>query len=311
MLSKLDLYLSACQLGITLLHMTVGEQAPKVLSIRKAEAASLAVAYPLYLFTLVFRPLIAVVNGISNLLLRLVGVGGGMGHEEGYDVADLRLLIAQAATTGTISSRQRMLGENILGLSSREVRHVMVPRRDVVILSTAATDKENLALIRKSGHSRFPMGDPDLDHLIGLVHIRDVLHHLLDDDAVVEIRPLLRPLHDVPDTMKLSRFIGSLQELSTHCAQVIDEHGTTVGLAFMEDAIEEIVGPMRDEFDDAPEEIRTQADGVVEMDGAAPVPDAMEVLGLELDPDHEADTIGGMLIASLGRHPHKGEEKKR
>ena len=355
MLGKLDLYLSACQLGITLsslilgwlaepavatllvdlaaglgvdvasagwlrpaalaialmvvtlLHMTVGEQAPKVLSIRQAETAALAIAYPLYLFTLVFRPLIALINGISNLLLRLVGVTGGFGHEDAYDVADLRLLIAQAATTGKISSRQRMLGENILGLSHREVRHVMVPRREVRILSTSRTDEENLALIRSCGHSRFPVGDPDMDHIVGMIHVRDVLHHSLDGIAI-SLSKLIRPLEDVPDTMKLTRFIGSLQERNTHCALAIDEHGTNVGLAFMEDAIEEIVGPMRDEFDEEPEQIQTLPDGTVEMSGSVAVPDAMELLGLDLDPDNEADTIGGMLIATLGRHPRKGEE---
>jgi CBS domain containing-hemolysin-like protein len=354
MLDKLDLYLSACQLGITLaslilgwlaepavatlivdlaaglgvdvasagwlrptalaialtiitlLHMTVGEQAPKVLSIRKAEAASLAVAYPLYAFTLVFRPLIALINWLSNLLLRLVGVSGGFGHEDGYDIADLRLIIAQAATTGKISSRQRVLGENILGLSNLEVRHVMVPRRDVVFLSTASSDAENLSQIRKAGHSRFPVCDPDLDHVIGMIHVRDILHRRLDA-MVIDLRTVKRRLPDVPDTMKLSRFIGSLQEWSTHCALVTDEHDTNIGMAFMEDALEEIVGPIRDEFDGEFESIRVQADGTVEMRGSTPVPAAMEALELDLDPDSEADTIGGLLIAALGRHPKQDE----
>ena len=279
MIDRLDLYLSACQLGvtlsslilgwlaepavasllitiasvmgwdaatsvwvhpvslmlalavITLLHMTVGEQAPKMWAIRKAEGTALTVAYPLRVFTTVFKPLIWLINVISNALARLAGVSANGLHQGVYDIQELRSILIDSAKSGNISSRQRVFSENILSLANLEVRHIMVPRTEVACLSTEDSDDENLQIIRKSGHSRFPLGAPDLDHAKGLIHARDLLGQLLENKQP-DLKKLARPLPTVPDTQPLSRLILELARLQTHCAVVVDEHGTAVGMAF-------------------------------------------------------------------------------
>jgi CBS domain containing-hemolysin-like protein len=197
-----------------------------------------------------------------------------------------------------------MFGENILSLANLEVRHIMVPRTDVAYLSTAASDQENLLTIRETGHSRFPLGTPDLDHVVGLIHARDVLAELLDERKP-DLKRLARKLPSVPDTQPLSRLILDMARLQTHCAVVVDEHDTAVGMAFLEDAIEEIVGPIYDEFDERQDRIDEISTGVVKMAGSVPLPEAAAALGVDFE--EEADTVGGWLVATLGRFPDKGD----
>ncbi|MBW2704521.1 MAG: HlyC/CorC family transporter [Deltaproteobacteria bacterium] len=355
MLERLDLYLSACQLGITLsslilgwlaepavaslliklaaalgvdlatatwlhpaslaialavitlLHMTVGEQAPKMWSIQKAESAALAIVLPLRLFSIVFRPMISLVNTISNGLARLFGVSPGAGHKASYDLAELRSILNAAAQAGQLTPRQKLFSDNILSLAKLEVRHIMVPRTQITCLSTTHSREENLKIIQEAGHSRFPWGDPDLDNVRGLILARDILGQLLEGKTA-DLNAALRPCPTVTDTQPLSRFIMDLQRLQTHCAVVTDEHGTTIGLAFLEDALEEIVGPIRDEFDQQESRILQVSPDVIELSGSVSVPEAEVALGLDLD--DEADTIGGLVIAQSGRVPTKGDELK-
>jgi CBS domain containing-hemolysin-like protein len=352
MLGQLDLYLSACQLGITLaslilgwlaepavasllikaaggigwdvaesswihpvalvlalavitlLHMTVGEQAPKMWAIHRAEGTALNTAYPLRLFAIGLKPLIWVINVISNGLARLAGLSADSSHQDAYDIQELRSILAQSARSGSISSRQMQFSENILGLANLEVRHIMVPRTDVAFLSTDHSTEENLRIIRESGHSRFPLGAPDLDHIGGLVLARDLLSQLLDREQP-DFNKLVRELPSVPDTQPLSRLILDMARVQIHCAVVEDEHGTAVGMTFLEDAIEEIVGPIYDEFDERQQRVEEISSTTVTMAGTVPLPEAANVL--EVDFEEEADTVGGWFTATLGRFPRKGD----
>lgn len=352
MLGRLDLYLSACQLGITIsslvlgwlaepavaallvhlaanlgwevaqhpwlhsvallialavvtiLHMVVGEQSPKIWAIQRADAAAKLTVLPLRAFTFLFRPFIWFINKLSNGLLKLFGLGAVNEHEGGYDILELRSILANAAEAGNITPRQKQFGENVLRMAELEVRHIMVPRTDVAFLSTTSGRDRNLEVIKSNGHSRFPLGAPDLDNVVGLVHTREVLRHVLDGESVNPAE-LARPMPTVPDTQPLSRLILDLQKSHTQCALVIDEHGTTLGMAFLEDALEEIVGPIYDEFDKQVSLIDDIEDGVVEMSGHVSLPDALAALGIDLD--EEVDTIGGLIISQMRRLPREGE----
>lgn len=353
MLQRLDLYLSACQLGITIaslvlgwlaepavarlllelaayagwqiqdgptthliavaialtiitiLHMTVGEQAPKVWAIRKAESISLFVAYPLYTFATALRPLIAFINALSNGLVRLTGMSTANEHEASASIEELRSILASSARAGHITARQRSIGDNVLALMRLEVRHIMLPRVDVAYLSTSNTMEENLRILRETGHSRYPLGDPDLDNIRGVVHARTVLATLLQEKELsLEAQALRMPT--VPDTQPLSRFIVELQRSQTHAAAVVDEHGTIIGLSFLEDALEEIVGPIHDEFDEESSEMAEISPGVFELAGNVPLPEASDFLAVPLDED-EADTIAGYFISYLARMPKRGD----
>ena len=302
----LHLVALALALGIvTILHMTIGEQAPKIWAIQRAERAALVIAPPLRLFVTVLRPVIWFINSLSNALLRLVGVTAHLGHEVA-DVEELLTLLRGAAKAGYISSRQRSIGENVLNLAVLEVRHVMVPRVDVTFLSTAQSTDQQLELLRCSGHTRLPLCDPDLDSLVGLIHGKDVLVAMLGGQAQPDLAPLARPIVAVPDHQPLTRLIPTLQRAHAHCAVVVDEHGTTVGLIFLEDALEEIVGPLHDEFDAQLERWAIISPGVLELAGGLPTPEAVDLLELELG--GASDTIAGVVIDQLGRIPAEGDQ---
>jgi CBS domain containing-hemolysin-like protein len=359
-LSHLDLYLSACQLGITLaslilgalgepavsvlivalvgtlgvavaadaawlpfvsigiafavitmLHMTVGEQAPKMWALRRAEGTALRVGLTLRIFAFVFRPFIAAVNGISNWMLRLVGVSG-VGHHDVPTAEEIRSILSVAATSGHISDREYELTENVFRMISLEVRHLIVPRVDVDYLSLERSPEENLRKIRKTRHSRLPLCEVGLDTVIGIVHAKDALDHALERERAgtpPDLQSIAREALFVPDTMSLSNFLMELQAKLSHCAVVLDERGTAIGMAFREDALEEIVGPLGDEFDALDSELIHVEAGVYELSGRLSVPEVCDRLEFELEPeeDESEDTIGGHLTARLGRLPQKGD----
>ncbi|MCB1058304.1 MAG: HlyC/CorC family transporter, partial [Acidobacteria bacterium] len=267
---------------ITVLHVILGEQVPKIWAIGRPEPTALLVGRPLRWFTLVLRPLIAFVNSASNLVLRLLGIEDGGDHEAVLDVDELRAILRAASRAGRISARQQAFGDNVLGLVHLEVRHIMLPRVDVVYVSTQWTAEQNLRIIRENRHSRFPVADPDLDRVAGIVHAKDLLVALLAGDEQPDLVQLARPIPSVPDTLLVSALIRSLQSARTHCAMVVDEHGTTVGMVFLEDALEEIVGPLHDEFDDEAPTIERISASVIEMSGSTSLPEAAKYLDLDL-----------------------------
>jgi CBS domain containing-hemolysin-like protein len=292
---------------ITLLHMIVGEQAPKIWAINRAEGTAQWVAQPLRWFALLFAPFIWVVNAGSNALLRLLGMSAQeLKDSASVTAEELKSLLASSAEGGHISRRQVELAANILDIVELEVRHVLVPRVDVAYLSLQNTQEENLEVVQRSGHSRFPLCRVGLDTVIGVVHAKDVLRILAEGGKPDLVRLARKPVF-VSDRQSLSRLIFQLQRAQTHCAVVIDEHGSAVGLAFLEDALEEIVGPIRDEFDEAPAGVERLASGVIEMPGSLSLPEARDELELE-EIEEDADTIGGYVVAQLGRLPRKGDE---
>ena len=290
---------------VTTLHMTLGEQAPKIWAIQRAEATALKVARPLHLFTLIFRPLIWVINQISNGLLRVVGISSAEHDETTFSAEELRAILTASAQAGHITARQRQFAENILRFVNLEVRHILVPRVDVVQLSTRRSAEDNLRTIHESRHSRLPLCEDDLDEVVGMVHAKDVLAALAEGRPI-DLRAMAREPVFVPDTQPLGRMIFELQRARAKSAIALDDRGTAIGLAFLEDALEEIVGPIQDEFDDEEEPVRRPTPGVIEMRGDLPLPEAVELLGLE--EAGEDDTVGGHVVSLLGRLPRPGDE---
>jgi CBS domain containing-hemolysin-like protein len=296
----------ALALGIvTALHMTIGEQAPKLWAIHRAEPITLQIAIPLRLFVALFRPFIWAINEVSNGMLRLVGISEREIMETSHSVEELRRILATSAEAGHITKGQRDFAENILGIMGLEVRHILLPRVDVDYLSLQNSQEENLRVLRETGHSRFPLCKVGLDSVVGIVHSKDVMGALMDQQPV-DFGQLAREAVFVSDTQPVSRLILTLQRGRSHIAVVLDEHGTAIGLAFLEDALEEIVGPIQDEFDIEDDYVRRVAPGVLEVAGDMALPEAVDLLGLgELV--EEADTIGGYITATLGRLPRKGD----
>ncbi len=347
MLDKIDLYLSACQLGVTIaslilgwlaepavarllialaqaadlavephllhaaalaialtvvtiLHMTIGEQGPKIWAIHRAEPIALTVAYPLMAFTFVFRPLIWVVNSLSNRLLLSIGLKGGEHPEQPLEAKEIKALLASSASAGHITRRQRELAENVLSITRIEVRHIMVPRVDVVWLDLDQPLEENIAEIRESGHSRFPLCRKDLDHVEGVIHVKSVFAELADGRQP-DLAQLAKEPVFVPESQPVARMIHGLQSAGSGCAIVLDEYGGVAGAVFLDDALEEIVGPLPDEFDQQQEDHHEVGPGIYELNGDMALPLACEVLGLEDTGDE--DTIGGYVVGLFKRLP--------
>jgi CBS domain containing-hemolysin-like protein len=312
-LQHLDLYLSACQLGITLaftiitvLHMTIGEQAPKMLALRRPHRIALGSSAPLRAFTFAFRPFIAMINGISNWILRVAGLpSSGHGAESVPTVEEIRSILSLSARAGNISDQQYDVARNIFRLIELEVRHIMVPRVDIEHLSLELDLAGNLEVIRRSGHSRFPLCEKDLDTIVGIVHGKDVLDRMIAVEEI-DLRGLAHSPLLVPDTMALSDLLLEMQARQAHLSAVIDEHGTLIGMAFREDTLEEIVGPLGDQFDEEAPEFREVGTGVWEVQGSMAFPDFFARLQVQTDDEGE-ETIGGYLVARLGRMADQGD----
>ncbi|MFQ5698208.1 MAG: hemolysin family protein [Myxococcota bacterium] len=291
---------------VTVLHITLGEQAPKIWAIHRAETTALAIAYPLRVFAGLFWPFISVVNEISNLVLRGAGIAPAEIAESAHSVEEIKTILVGAASAGTITARQLEIADNVFDLIALEARHILVPRVDAVTLSLANSEEENLRIIRESGHSRLPLCRVGLDSVIGIVHTKDVMKALLEGTSP-DLERIARPPVFVPDTQPLSQLIVRLQQARTHCAVAVDEHGTAIGLVFLEDAIEILVGPIADEFDGSVSAPERSADGSLLVPGDFPLPEAAELLGLR-DLGDESDTIGGHIVTLLGRMPRPRDE---
>jgi CBS domain containing-hemolysin-like protein len=291
---------------ITLLHMTLGEQAPKIWALQRPEVSTMRSSVPLYWFSRTFTPFIALVNRISNRMVRMVGIEDANLEEGTQTAQELRESIIASARAGHITEPQWEIAERVLELRELEARHILVPRNDVAWLSLQKTLEENLAVIEQTRHSRFPLCETDFDSVVGVVHTKDFLPNLRTGEPV-DLRKIARAPVIVPETQRVSLVMRALQEKRRHMALAVDERGVNVGLVFLEDAVERIVGPIQDEFDDeAPQAVKL-GPGEHLVSGRLSLPEATSLLELEVGGADE-DTIGGHVVAHLERLPEENEE---
>jgi len=288
---------------ISILHIVLGELAPKSLAIRKPTSSTIWIAIPLYVFSKAAYPLIWGLNHAANALLRLLGVQPVSESEGGHDEEELRLLLASSHAS-VLSQQKRELLDNIFELSHRVARQIMVPRGDVVYLSTTKTIAENLETARDSGHTRLPLCEGDLDHVVGLVHIKDLFRN---DEPLPSLESVKRKIAFVPETLTLDRLLRRMRGEKLHLAAVVDEYGGTSGIVTLENVIEEIVGQIQDEFDRETPEIVKKGEDVYEIFGALLVDELEQALGVEFS-ERDEDTVGGVMLSELGRSPEEGDE---
>jgi CBS domain containing-hemolysin-like protein len=287
---------------ITTLHIVLGEQAPKVFAIRKPEPTSLWIALPLHAFYWISFPAIWLLNRMSNASLRLVGlepVGGGAAQEE----EEIRRLLASHQES-RLTEHKRELLDNIFELSHRVARQVMVPRAEVVSLDTLAPIEESLEIARKTGHTRFPLCEGDLDRTIGLVHIKDLFRAKQAPKRLEEIR---REIFFIPETLSLERLLRRMRSEHLHMAAVLDEYGGVSGIVTLENVIEEIVGEIQDEFDAERPELVKVGDGVYHILGSMLIQDLEDDLDIDLGDERDEDTLAGVTLSELGRRARVGD----
>jgi CBS domain containing-hemolysin-like protein len=281
---------------ITYLHIVVGEQAPKYLAIQRALPMTLWSAYPLEWFFRLMRPFIWAVNTSANRVLAWVGVKAA-DELEVHSEEELKMLVAVSARKGILQESERELVGNALDFADTLVRQVMVPRTEIV----AVPDDTPLAGLREMARqhpfSRLPVYREDHDHIIGVVHLKDLV---VERDDGKTAKDLMRQPAYVPETMRLDQALAEFRRQRTQLAVVVDEFGGTAGLVTVEDILEELVGEVRDEFDREALEFREEAPGIFLIDGLTALDQLRERLGLALE-DEPYDTVGGLVFGRLGR----------
>jgi len=293
---------------VTLLHVVFGELAPKSLAIARTSRTALMIAPPMRLFYISTKPFVDFFNWMGNLVLRPFGIPPAreVGHAP-HSEDELRLLLRQSLAEGLIDPGEREFAENIFSFGERRARQIMVPRPQVVYLGAELTLVEAAREATASGHSRLPLCEPEggLDAVIGIVHVRDLLAAMVSSSET-GLRELARPVDRVSEQTLLDELFTRLRRNRRHLALVVDEHGTATGLVTLEDILEEIVGEITDEFDPDEKAALARQDGFVTVPGHTPVDVVADALELDIAEAHEA-TIGGHVVARLGRLPDEGE----
>ena len=291
---------------ISFLHIVVGELAPKSYAIRATERVALWVALPMRAFQLLFAPALWFLDRASVATLRLLGVSPETSKELAHSEEELRLLLAESHRLGTLSGTKRELLENIIDYTERTARHKMIPRADIAYLSLARSLEENMAVITQTTATRYPLASTDIDHVIGMIHVKDLFVRRDQIKSSADLAAIKREILFVPETRRLDALQRDFQQHRTHMAIVVDEYGGTSGLVTLEDVIEEIVGEIQDEFDREPPAVEETPEGLV-FDGLTLVDDVEERLGVELPETADVSTLGGFVTAQVGRMPRPGD----
>lgn len=305
----------ALSLGLlAFVHVILGELLPKSLAIRQAEEVVLWSAPALLgLYRLTF-PLVWFFHRSVRLVLRLFGLRAATEADLVPSEEELRELVSSSHEQGVLDTVERDLLVNVFDLSDRVAKEVMIPRQDMVCIFTDNTLAEIMDIIQTSGHTRYPLCDGDRDHIVGLVHVRDLVG-LVDQqrtggegglDVVPDWRRITHDILMVPEGTSVKRLLSDMQRRRTHMAVVLDEYGGTAGLVTMEDIVEEIVGEIYDEFDQEPPKVQPLGNNAFELDGSLLLEDVGELLGVTLE-DPDVDTVGGFVFNRLGRKPKRGD----
>jgi CBS domain containing-hemolysin-like protein len=285
---------------VTFLHVVLGELIPKSLALQYPERTALGVANPMQVAVYLFRPLIWILNGTGNRILRLFGVTRVEGHHLVHSPEELELLIRASHAGGVLDDVELKLLHKVLKFSDLVARQVMIPRRDMVALSVETTLGELWELLAETPHTRFPVYEESVDHIIGVLHIKDLLPSRITGEEF-SLRQVIRrvPPH-VPETLPISQILSVFQQQKTQMAMVVDEFGGITGLVTLEDIMEEIVGELYDEFDRHEEDIVVEPSEEISLHARVRLDELEERFGLSLSAE-AADTVGGYVLAQLGR----------
>ncbi len=294
---------------LTSLHITVGEQAPKLFGLQRAEKVALWSALPMQLFYKAFRPFIRTLDWASARMVRPFGIHATADHASIYTEEELRQLVDMSRKSGHLEESQQRLINSVFDFADAEVREAMVPRTAVSALPVTATLEDAERAFCELGYSRLPVYRERLDDVVGVLFMKDIMPCLRRaDPEEFDMAAKLHPPLFVPAAAKLGSVLAQMQSARTHLAFIIDEHGGIEGIVTLEDLLEEIVGEIDDEFD---EEVRSQiikqADGTFMLDGMLAVRDANRHFKLKLPEEGGYTTLAGFLLARTGRILKAGE----
>ena len=289
---------------ITFLHVVVGELMPKSIALQSPQRTSLLVGRPLAWTTAVFKPLIWALNGTGNALLKLLGIRSAEGSELVHSVAELKMIVSDSAEGGVVADSEEEMLHAVFDFRETLVRHIMSPRTEVISVTAEAGLEEILKTAASTGFSQLPVYQDNLDHVIGIVHLKDLLDAILNDGSSTA-RELMRETLFVPEAARIDTLLKIFRARHQHMAIVLDEYGGTAGIATLEDLLEEIFGEVSDPFD-RDVEIQPLPDGSSLVNGLTTIADVNEHFELKLSDPHY-DTIAGYILGRLGRLAKMGD----
>lgn len=278
---------------IAVLHIVLGELAPKTIAVRKAEQITLLSARPMKVFYKLMFPFVWTLNRLSNGLLRLFGISPVSGQDSLHTEEEIRVMMKESSESGLIDSTEMSLVDNIFEFAETTAREIMIPRTEMICLYSQNTLDENLSIALEGMRTRYPVCHLDKDHIIGFIHIKDLIRSNTQD-----YRDLLRPIMAVPESIQISELMKRMQRGKTQIAILIDEYGGTSGMVTLEDIVEQIVGEIQDEFDEERPGIEQLDENTHSIDGLLLIESVNDRFGLQLDSE-DYDTIGGWLYSRI------------
>jgi CBS domain containing-hemolysin-like protein len=288
---------------ITVLHIILGELVPKALALVYPEEVSRWTAGPLIGFAWLMAWPIALLNGTANRLLRMLGISPPGEHERMHSPEEIRMLVEQSTEGGSMLKEDARLIEGVFEFSEKTAQEVMTPRTQMIALEGSLSLEQAADEVAKARRSRYPVYTESLDEIVGVVHAKDILTALRGRPHET-IQAIMRPPLFVPGTREVEDVLADMKRLKTHLAVVLDEYGGTAGLVTMEDLLEEIVGPIYDEYD--PQDRPSPGDSAARLEGAMPITEFNARYDAAMD-DTDYTTLGGYVFGQLGRLPRPGD----
>jgi len=289
---------------LTYFHIVIGEMVPKSLALQYAEPMVLWITPPmLWIKTLVF-PLVVALNGIGNTVLKVVGVNRQVqSAEQYYTPEELQLIVQESEELGAIRAESGQMLQVLFEFANLTAAEVMVPRVRITGIPIGSTPEQVRELLGQSPHTRYPVIEQDLDHIAGMIHIKDLLRLFLRSEPVGQAHA--RPLPLVPETAPLDTVLATMRRNHTQMVIVIDEHGGTSGIVTLEDLFEEVVGDIDEGPGSAPQPYRDR-DGRLRVPGTMRLDELGQPFNLDLEHE-EVDSVSGLVLTLLGRPPRVGD----
>ena len=325
---------------MTALHVIIGELMPKSIALQRAERTALWIGRPMTFFAAIFSPLIWLLNGIGNFLLRLLGFHAAEGHDQVHSPEELDLIFTESHKGGEINQTEFEILHRVVRFSDTNVRAVMVPRLEMQALPVAIRRKQLADFLNSRPHTRIPVYEDSLDEIVGVVNSKDLEHlynrelseelkqlksaisvknngqHLQEgseepdaEARILDLTPLLIDAAFVPETIRIDRLLTELKKRRQQIAIIVNEYGVTSGLITLVDLLEQVFGDLPDEAAETEPEIAQQPDGSIRLAGGVSIDEVNELFGLGF-PSDEAVTMAGLVINALGRTASVGDEVK-
>lgn len=287
---------------LTFLHISLGEQAPKMLAIKNPKSTSLVIAIPLNLFYISFKPVVWLLNHAANFILRLLGIQQVTESERINSEEELRMLIAEGRKSGAIDQTEHQLIEKIFEFNDKQASEIMVPRNHMIAININDSRDKIFQIVTEEGFSRIPVYKDTIDNIVGIIYSKDLIS-AAEHKELITLNDIIRPAFFVSSTKQIGNLLKEMQRNKVHMAIVVDEYGGVEGLVTIEDIVEEIVGEIQDEYDVEAQDVVAEKSGVYLVNPIISIEDFNKKFGTAIPEDPDYQTLNGFLQKVTGHIP--------